>query len=51
MQTVRILNSRSGRNVQIGYASAMSMITAVFLGLVTIVYVQGTRRLNGGVKG
>ena len=42
---------RSGRNVQIGYASAMSMITAVFLGLVTIVYVQGTRRLNGGVKG
>ena len=42
---------RSGRNVQIGYASAMSMITAVFLGLVTIVYVQGTKRLNGGVKG
>ena len=42
---------KSGRNVQIGYASAMSVITALFLGLVTVAYVQGTKRLNGGVKG
>ena len=42
---------KSGRNVQIGYASAMSVITAIFLGLVTVVYVQGTKRLTGGVKG
>ena len=41
---------KSGRNVQIGYASAMSLITAIFLGLVTVVYVQGTKRLNGGIK-
>ena len=41
---------KSGRNVQIGYASAMSLITAIFLGLVTVIYVQGTKRLNGGVK-
>ena len=41
---------KSGRNVQIGYASAMSLITAIFLGLVTVIYVQGAKRLNGGVK-
>ncbi len=42
---------KSGRNVAIGYASAMSLVTAVFLGLVTLVYVQGTKRIQGGVKG
>ncbi len=41
---------KSGRNIEIGYASAMSLITAVFLGLVTLVYVRGTRRIKGGVK-
>ena len=40
------------RPIPDGKASkAMSLVTAVFLGLVTIVYVQGTKRLNGGVKG
>ena len=42
---------KSGRNIAIGYASAMSMVTAVFLGLVTFIYVQGTKRIKGGVKG
>ncbi len=41
---------KSGRNIDIGYASAMSVITALFLGLVTLVYVQGSKRLKGGVK-
>lgn len=36
----------SGRNIEIGYASAMSAVTAVFLGLVTLVYVLGTRRMK-----
>ena len=36
----------SGRNIEIGYASAMSAVTAVFLGLVTFVYVRGTRRMK-----
>ena len=42
---------KSGRNIDIGYASAMSVVTALFLGLVTLLYVRGTRRMNGGVKG
>lgn len=37
----------SGRNIEIGYASAMSAVTAVFLGLVTAVYVRGTRKIKG----
>ena len=41
---------KSGRNIDIGYASSMSVITALFLGLVTLVYVQGSKRLKGGVK-
>ena len=40
----------SGRNVEIGYASAMSVITALFLGLVTFVYVKGTKRMKGAVS-
>ena len=42
---------RSGRNIAIGYASAMSMVTAAFLGLVTLLYVQGVKRIKGGVTG
>ena len=36
----------SGRNIQIGYASAMSAVTAVILGIVTIVYIRGTRKIR-----
>ncbi|MBQ8093337.1 MAG: sugar ABC transporter permease [Clostridia bacterium] len=38
----------SGRNIEIGYASAMSAVTAVFLGLVTLVYVRGTGKMKEG---
>ena len=41
---------KSGRNIDIGYASAMSAVTAVFLAMVTLIYVKGTKRLKGGVK-
>lgn len=37
---------KSGRNVEIGYASAMSAVTAVFLGIVTFVYVKATKKLK-----
>lgn len=40
----------SGRNVAIGYASAMSLVTAAFLGLVTVLYVNGIKGLKGGAK-
>ena len=40
----------SGRNIAIGYASAMSLVTAVFLGLVTILYVKGIKGIRGGTK-
>ncbi len=37
---------KSGRNIEIGYASAMSFVTAIFLGLVTIVYLRATKKLK-----
>lgn len=37
---------KSGRNIEIGYASAMSLITAIFLSLVTVVYLRATRKLK-----
>lgn len=43
----KVFFGNSGRNIEIGYASAMSAVTAVILGLVTLVYVRGTRKLKG----
>ncbi|RKM58165.1 sugar ABC transporter permease [Butyrivibrio sp. X503] len=37
---------KSGRNIEVGYASAMALITAIFLGLVTFVYLKATKRLK-----
>ena len=36
----------SGRTIEIGYASAMSAVTAVILGIVTFVYIRGTRKIR-----
>ncbi|WP_027209385.1 carbohydrate ABC transporter permease [Butyrivibrio hungatei] len=37
---------KSGRNIEVGYASAMSLVTAVFLGMVTVVYLRATKKLK-----
>ncbi len=37
---------KSGRNIEIGYASAMALITAIFLALVTFVYLKATKKLK-----
>lgn len=37
---------KSGRNIEIGYASAMSLITAIFLGIVTVIYLRATKKLK-----
>ncbi|SFU90255.1 carbohydrate ABC transporter permease [Butyrivibrio sp. INlla21] len=37
---------KSGRNIEVGYASAMALITAIFLGLVTFVYLKATKKLK-----
>lgn len=37
---------KSGRNIEIGYASAMALITAIFLGIVTIIYLKATNKLK-----
>lgn len=37
---------KSGRNIEVGYASAMSLITAVILCLVTVVYLNATKKLK-----
>ncbi len=37
---------RSGRNIEIGYASAMALITAVFLAFVTVIYLKATKKLK-----
>ena len=36
----------SGRSVEIGYASAMSVITGIFLAIVSLIYMRMTRRMN-----
>ncbi len=37
---------KSGRNIEIGYASSMAMITAIFLAMVTFVYLKATKKLK-----
>ncbi len=37
---------KSGRNIEVGYASSMALITAIFLGIVTIIYLKATKRLK-----
>lgn len=37
---------KSGRNIEIGYASAMSFITAIFLAFVTFIYLRATKKLK-----
>ena len=37
---------KSGRNIEIGYASSMALITAIFLALVTFVYLKITKKLK-----
>lgn len=37
---------KSGRNIEIGYASAMSLITAIFLAFVTVIYLRATKKLK-----
>lgn len=36
----------SGRAVEIGYASAMAIITGIFLGLITLVYLKITKKIK-----
>jgi ABC-type sugar transport system permease subunit len=37
----------SGRATEIGYASALSVITAIILGVVSILYLKSTKRMQG----
>ncbi len=37
---------KSGRNIEVGYASSMALITAIFLGIVTVIYLKATKRLK-----
>ncbi len=37
---------KSERLIEIGYASAMSVITAIFLGIVTFVYLKATKKMK-----
>lgn len=37
---------KSGRNIEIGYASAMSFITAIVLGIITVFYLRVTKKLK-----
>lgn len=37
---------KSGRNIEIGYASAMSAVTALILGIITFIYLRMTKRLK-----
>lgn len=37
---------KSGRNIEIGYASAMSIVTAIFLGIVTFIYLRASKKLK-----
>ena len=37
---------KSGRNIEVGYASAMSFITAIVLVMITIVYLRTTKKLK-----
>ena len=36
----------SGRSVEIGYASAMSVITGIFLAIVSFIYMRVTNKMN-----
>lgn len=36
----------SGRRVEIGYASAMSVITGIFLGIITLIYLKASKNMN-----
>lgn len=36
----------SGRAVEIGYASAMSIVTGLFLGMITFVYMKATKKMK-----
>jgi ABC-type sugar transport system permease subunit len=36
----------AGRRREVGYASAMSVITGVFLGIVTLIYLKSSNRMN-----
>lgn len=42
----RFFFGNSGRNIEIGYASAMSVITAIVLGLITYLYIRFTKKLK-----
>jgi ABC-type sugar transport system permease subunit len=37
----------SGRKVEVGYASAMALVTALFLGMITVVYLRTSRKMEG----
>lgn len=37
---------KSGRNIEVGYASSMALITAIFLAMVTFVYLKATKKLK-----
>ena len=36
----------SGRSVEIGYASAMSVVTGIFLAIVSLIYMKVTNKMN-----
>ena len=36
----------SGRKVQVGYASAMALVTGIFLALVSLIYMRASRKMN-----
>lgn len=36
----------SGRKVEVGYASAMSVITGIFLGIITFIYLKSSSKMN-----
>jgi len=36
----------SGRKAEIGYASAMSVVTGIFLGIITIIYLKASSKMN-----
>ena len=36
----------SGRSVEIGYASAMSVVTGIFLAFISMIYMRVTNKMN-----
>jgi ABC-type sugar transport system permease subunit len=42
----KVFFGHSGRRMEVGYASAMSVVTGIFLGIITVIYLRASKKMK-----